>query len=94
MFKPSHNFLTVITDKSLRVLSIILYTVDGVTPDKVANSLYLIFLSLHNCWNRRMIAGLIRIPISPQNRIKYYVQGRIRTCVISKILLSYIYAYA
>ena len=94
MFSPSQSFLTVITDKSLRVSSIMLYTVDGVTPDMVANSLYLMFRSLHNCWNRWTIAGLIRISISPQDRIKYYAQKRIRTCVILENLLSLMYAFA
>lgn len=94
MFSPSQSFLTVITDKSLRVSSIMLYTVDGVTPDRVANSLYLMFCSLHSCWNRWTIACLIRISISPQDRIKYYAQKRIRACVILGNLLSLVYAYA
>ena len=46
--KPSHNFLSVTSEISLRRLSIILYTVDGVTPDIVASLLSLISLFLHN----------------------------------------------
>ena len=44
---PSHNFLMVMMDTSRRRSSSKLYTVDGVTPERFANSLGLIFLSRH-----------------------------------------------
>ena len=40
---PSQNFLIVTMEMSRRVSSIILYAVDGVTPDKLANSLIAIW---------------------------------------------------
>lgn len=46
--RPSQNFLIVTIEISLRFLSIILYAVEGVTPERVASSFVLIPLSLHN----------------------------------------------
>lgn len=42
MSSPSQNFFTVINEISRRVLSIMLYAVDGVTPERFANSLIVI----------------------------------------------------
>lgn len=63
--KPSHNFLSVITDKSFLLESIILYTVEGVTPARVASSLYVIFISLQIFFIRKTIASFMsKLPLT------------------------------
>ena len=52
MSSPSQNFLMVTMETSLRLGSIMLYAVDGVTPERYASSLILILRSSHSCLKR------------------------------------------
>lgn len=49
---PSQSFLMVTIEISLRLLSSMLYTVEGVTPESVASSFGFMARSLHNCTKR------------------------------------------
>ena len=51
-------------DTSRRRGSIILYTVEGVTPERTANSLYLMFRWRQRFWNLSTTASLIPMPLT------------------------------
>ena len=62
---PSHSFLNVVTDISFLCGSSILYTVDGVTPEREASWFGRMRFSLHNSRMRSTMAVLILIAIHP-----------------------------
>ena len=70
MSSPSHNFLIVMIDKSLRLLSIILYTVDGVTPDRVASSFALMPLALQTS-RKRLTTASFTVIESPHRVFRF-----------------------
>lgn len=66
---PSHSFLMVMMDTSRRRLSRRLYTVEGVTPDRLASSLGLILFSRQRERNLSATASFTVI-LSPQKDCK------------------------
>ncbi len=67
--KPSQNFLIVLMEISRLFSSIMLYAVDGVTPEIFANSFILIFLWSHNSLNLFATTSLTCITVT--SRIHY-----------------------
>ena len=85
---PSQNFLIVTIEISLRLGSIMLYAVEGVTPERYANSLIFISLSLHNSAKRSATMSFTVIP-SPRKHGKIFYASaytHLRNYLVSAIL--------
>ena len=82
MPRPSQNFLIVTIETSRRDSSNILYAVEGVTPDKVANSLIFIPRLVHKSLNLFATASLTPISITSKT---FYGFTRVRVYALAYI---------
>ena len=79
MSRPSDSFFRVIMDMSFLFSLNRLYTVDGVTPERVANSLGAMPFSSHSSSILFTMAGFMVIYYSFYSIVNKYSQQRIRT---------------